>query len=175
MRIAADDMKKFADRHRRDIVFAQDAQVLLSTKHLKARGATRLQRRFVGPFRVMERIGQAAYRLDIPSDWRVHPVFHVSLLKPWRQGQFHGDDDDEDSSIPELMAKDDDEDRPDEYEVERLLRWRWSPNNRRKKEYLTLWTGYPIEEAIWEPAAHFTSPAGLRRMIREHQPTEDTR
>ena len=175
MRIAADNMKRFADEHRRDVIFAQDAQVLLSTKYLKARGAARLQRRFVGPFRVLERIGQAAYRLDIPSDWRVHPVFHVSLLKPWRRGQFHGDDDDDESSIPELMAKDEDEDRPDVYEVERLLRWRWSPNNKRKKEYLTLWTGYPIEEATWEPAAHFTSPAGLRRMIREHQPTEDTR
>lgn len=63
--------------------------VLLSTVNLEFRGTpTELQRRFVGPFRVVERIGKQAYRLAYSENWRTHIVFHVSLLKPWRESSY---------------------------------------------------------------------------------------
>ena len=77
--------KKYVDRKHRDIYYKVGDLVLLSTKNLKMKGTTgKLQRKFVGPFQITEVIGQQAYRLSLPEDWKIHPVFHVSLLKEWK-------------------------------------------------------------------------------------------
>ena len=76
--------QKYYDRKHRDVTYKVGDLVLLSTRNLKMKGTpAKIQRRFVGPFRVIEAIGQQAYRLSLPTDWKIHPVFHVSLLKHW--------------------------------------------------------------------------------------------
>jgi molybdopterin converting factor small subunit len=39
----------------------------------------------LGPFRVSKQVNEVAYRLDLPSSMKIHPVFHVSLLEPYRE------------------------------------------------------------------------------------------
>ena len=74
--------QKYYDRRHRDVTDKVGDLVLLSTRNLKMKGTPgKLQRRFVSPFRVIQTIGQQAYRLSLRDDWKSHSVFHVSLLK----------------------------------------------------------------------------------------------
>ena len=76
----------------------------------------KLQRRFTGPFQIIETIGQQAYRISLPDNWKIHPVFHVPLLKDWRTTNLQEDQ-------PVTMDDVPDVEEP-YYEIEKILRWR---------------------------------------------------
>lgn len=47
------------------------------------KGVTKkLTQQYVGSFRVIERVGRLAYKLDVPNDWKIHPVFSIAQLEP---------------------------------------------------------------------------------------------
>ena len=117
--------------------------MLLSTRNLRMKGnPNKLQKRFVGPFRVLETIGEQAYRLALPDDWKIHPVFHVSLLRDWNAADVQEDRPVSQDDAPEVEEP--------YWEIERILRWRKIKRNKKIiKEYLVLWRGFPVEEATW--------------------------
>ena len=50
----------------------------------------KLSPRFIGPFEIFERIGEAAYRLALPPQLSgVHDVFHVSMLRKYEPDPSH--------------------------------------------------------------------------------------
>lgn len=43
----------------------------------------KLSKRYYGPFKILERIGLVAYKLELPEESRIHLVFHVAMLKAY--------------------------------------------------------------------------------------------
>jgi hypothetical protein len=85
---AQNRMKLFADAHRSDRSFQVGEQVLLNLQpyaysSVVNRPFPKLAYKYFGPFEIVEKIGSSAYKLLLPVDSRVHPMFHVSQLKPF--------------------------------------------------------------------------------------------
>lgn len=83
IRSAQQRQKFYADKHRRFQTFALNDMVLLNSKNytLSGTGSDKLNAKFVGPFKIIEKISDVAYRLELPT--KIHNVFHVSQLKPY--------------------------------------------------------------------------------------------
>ena len=60
------------------------------------------------------------------------------------------------------------------HEVEKILRQRKVKGTKRR-EYLTLWTGYSLEEATWEPEENFDDREVLLRSLQEDKTPEEVK
>ncbi|GJT06781.1 putative reverse transcriptase domain-containing protein [Tanacetum coccineum] len=86
MQAARDRQKSYADLKRKPMEFQVGDKVMLKVSPWK--GVVRfgkqgkLNPRYVGPFKVLEKVGEVAYKLELPEELsRVHNTFHVSNLK----------------------------------------------------------------------------------------------
>jgi hypothetical protein len=87
--IAAQQRQKaLADKRHIDQEFKVGDKVLLSTKYLNLKHSEKSRKllpKWIGPFEVVQLVGPVAYKLKMNPGWRVHSVFHVSLLEPYRE------------------------------------------------------------------------------------------
>jgi hypothetical protein len=77
-------MKKYVDKHRGELSFEVGDRVLLSSLNIKlppTLGSYKLNEKYLGPFKILEKVSEVNYKLDLPTLMGVHPVFHFSKLK----------------------------------------------------------------------------------------------
>ncbi|XP_031249690.1 leucine-rich repeat receptor-like serine/threonine-protein kinase At1g17230 [Pistacia vera] len=84
--VAQGQMKETVDLRRQDINFQPGDHVYLKLqpyrfKSLAKKLNEKLSPWFYGPFPILEKIRQVAYRLELPSTAKIHPIFHISQLK----------------------------------------------------------------------------------------------
>ncbi|KAG9458686.1 hypothetical protein H6P81_003194 [Aristolochia fimbriata] len=142
---AQNRMTKFANAHRKDLSFQEGEWVYLKLRPHRQQSVSRrvnqkLAARFYGPFKVLQRVGAVAYKLELPPGSRVHPIFHASLLKRAigaRQPQI---------ALPDSLA-----DEAVLFEPAAVLAIRTVMNDQQQvNQVLVQWKGKPVDEATWE-------------------------
>ena len=99
--------------------------------------STKLALKRQGPFKIKKVLSPITYQLELPPQWKIHDIFHVDLLTPYRETELHGA-----NFIrppPDLI------DGEEEYKIEEILQSRKFSRGR-KVQYLVKWKGYPDSE-----------------------------
>lgn len=78
--------KAQTDKHKRDVQLKVGDQVLVKLERYKQNSVAlrknhKLGMHYFGPFTVIEKVGQVAYKLQLPPEAKIHPMFHISHLK----------------------------------------------------------------------------------------------
>ena len=159
---AREAMKTAYDQHTKesrnyqpgDLIWL-DARNIPTTRPMK-----KLEPKKYGPFRILQKIGRAAYKVKLPPGWRIHNVFNEILLSPFQPPKFPGQ---RQYTFPPPDIINDE----DEFEVEEIKTHRERNGNR---EYLVAWRGYSEEENTWQPEKDLAHAQQLlRKYKKSHQ------
>ena len=112
-----------------------------------------------GPFEISQVLSPLTYRLHLPSTWKIHDVFHATLLSPYKETKAHG--------LNFLKPPPNLIDTDEEYKVEQIVLHCGTTGRHR---YLTTWKGYSLVENTWEPESNLRhAPEILRAYKWTHQ------
>jgi len=143
---AQTNMKTVANTHCRSLEFAVGNWVYVCLRPYRqtsfAPAYTKLAKWFYGPFQILERVGPVLYKLQLPSSSKIHPTFHISLLK-----LHHGPPPTQFVVLPPSSTK-----NHPIIEPLHILDWKWdSLYCPPTKLVLVQWNGLAQENTTWEP------------------------
>ena len=125
----------------------------LHTTHPSAK----LVPRRYGPFSITRVVSRTSYQLKLPPQWKLHDVFHATLLTPYKQTTLNGQSYQE--PAPELI------DGQPEWEVESILKVR---RRRNQLQVLVCWKGFSEAHDSWEPAKNIHVDELVENFYKRH-------
>jgi len=164
---AQDQMRQYTDPARKEPPAYQVRDlVMLNGRNIKTRQPSRkLDHKNHGPFQIEKIISPFAVRLTLPKKWKIHNVFHVSLLMPYRTSEHRSPPD-----PTKVLREADDIEQLEEYDVGEVMSAR---KQGRRILYLVRWLDFP-ERKDWteEPYDNF-SVGGLEKLGEFHRRNPD--
>jgi hypothetical protein len=139
--------------------------VWLEGKNLRTvQPAAKLAPKRHGPFKVIQVMSAVNYRLELPTQWSIHPVFHIDLLTPYHETPIHGTN--YQRPPPDLVEGE------EEYEVETVLASRRFGRGK-KLQYLVKWKGYPDSDNQWIDKEDIFADDAIRE-FKNSNPNQET-
>ena len=136
-----------ADRRKSTFIpFKKGDQVWLDSRNLKTTYHKKMKPKREGPFTITDVLGPITYRLKLLTTWRIHNIFHATLLRPYKENDIYGTN----FTEPPLELLEGEE----VYKIKTILNHR---KRGRGYQYLIKWTGYPISDTSWEPESSFSN------------------
>ena len=150
---AQERMKFYYDKNRLVQNFELNDLVLLDGKNLDIRHkgyaqSKKLAPRYIGPFPVLKKISKDSYELGLSKGLKLHPVFHTSLLKPYRK------DTNRQQQVNKVVLADGTEGQL----VEAVINHR---KYKGKPQYKIWWLGESKDDSTWEPVENLSQIPGL--------------
>ena len=130
----------------------------------KGRGR-KLLPRFDGPFEILDKVSDTAYRLRLPASYQGHPVINIAHLEPYHVLE------ETIPNRPKLPNQRQTFEELEEFEVERIIDSKVikGPKGRRIRKYRVRWKGYSPRYDTWESRQHLrNAPEALREIGRAH-------
>jgi hypothetical protein len=140
LQVSIEAMRKHYDKKRKTVEpFKVGELVMLNGRNIRAKHrCKKLEDKMFGPFKVlMVGSNQRYCRLELPSSWKIHPVFNISLLERYRG-------DNPERPVVEIEADE------EGWKMENIIASGPSDDDPKKHVYLVKWEGFMHDENTWE-------------------------
>jgi len=162
-------MRRYQERNAKQLPdFKVGELVILNAKNIRTKHPSKkLAPKLYGPFKILEQRGELALKIEISDQWKIHLVFHVSLLEHYRTSTRPA------REQPPMTPEEIDGDL--EWEVEKIVkseiisykrRIRGNTRTFEELRYFVKWKGCSEDENTWEPPAHLEY---AKELIEEFQ------
>ena len=153
------------NRHRKEApTFEVGDKAMLNTRNIAmSRPSKKLSAPKAGPFTIIDKVGNRAYRLALPRSMQnIHPVFNVELLEAYVENEF---DNRTQPKPPPVIVE-----GMEEWEVEKVV---GSRRRGRGVEYLMQWKGYhPVDDLTWEKPGNLRNAKAVIDKFHDAHPNE---
>lgn len=169
---ANEDMKRFHDTHKSGSLNLKPGdKVMVENMNIKTqREMKKLDFKRSGPVKVLKKIGESAYKVQLPKGWRIHDVFNEVMLTKYHDPEYPSQQ--KAPPLPEII------DEAEEYEVKTILDIKQKkPTLKELKEgntsgiwYLVRWKDCTPEEDSWVAKEDITHAEELLEEFHKEHP-----